>query len=346
MINFTFSRCEVVGTTREVLPFNTTSSGAFSLSTNSLWLGTSDGLYEATIDANSNIVIGNATVVFEEVLAVAWRSNILPSKDYSSSAPFIFDAKSREKRFISSSVDNYMMSFFSRNSAWFQQRHENYRGHQDVPFGLLVVGTMKRLYFYDGSRWWFEWVSVWGSGQGGVIDGPPTSIAVMSTGEIFISNNVSVSRLNTDYTFDRIGPLEGLPYNHVLSLHFNDYAALCPRAIVRVDDHSYDEDACSSKNSPSSGTLWIGTEKGFSLYDVRTLNFRGYFYGPRWHSGESILGVTSTGNNAVLHTDKGLTVVWPEEWTLKQKADHYQSMLARHTRPPGELRVFYHCVMN
>ena len=342
VIYFVLSRCEVVGTTREALPFTSTSSGAFSLSTKSLWLGTSDGLYEATIDPNSNIVLQNVTVVFEEVLAVAWRSNILPNKEYSSSAPFIFDGKTHDKRFTSSSVDNYMMTFLSRNSGWFQRRHESYRSHKDAPFGLLVVGTKERLYFYDGTTWWFEWVSVWGSGQGGVIDGPPTSIAVTSTGEIFISNNVSVSRLNTDYTFDRIGPLQGLPYNQILSLHFNDYTALCPKAIVRVDEHSDDDDddnddECSSKNSSSAGTLWIGTKKGFSLYDVATSKFRGYFYGPRWHSGESILGMTSTGYNVVLHTDKGMTVVWPEEWTLKQKADHYQNMLPRHTRPPGEL---------
>ena len=26
-------------------------------------------------------------------------------------------------------------------------------------FGLLVVTTAERLYFYDGFVWWFEWVS-------------------------------------------------------------------------------------------------------------------------------------------------------------------------------------------
>lgn len=335
----TLSRCEVIGSTVEPLPFDHVSSGAYSLSTNSLWLGTTNGLYETIIDSNSDIVIQNISVVFEEVLVVAWRSNILPSKDYSSSAPFIFDTHysvSQQTGFISSSVDNCITSILSQSSEWQLRRTQSYRSYRNIPFGLLVAGTKDRLYFYDGTKWWFEWVSVWESGQGGVIDGPPTSIAVASTGAIYISNNVSVSRINTDYTFDRVGPLQGLPYNNVLSLHFASYAALCPKALVNVNDGSNHNDACNSKTSPSLGTLWIGTKKGFSLYDVSTSRFRGYFYGPRWHSGESILGITSAGNDiTVLHTDKGLTVVWPEEWTLKKKADHYQSMLSRHTRPPG-----------
>ena len=339
LFSSTLFRCEISGATKEPLPFDYATSGAFSLSTNSLWLGTSSGLYEAVIDSSTDIIIQNITVVFEAVLAVAWRSNILPSKDYSSSAPFVFDTSysvSQQTGFISSSIDNHITSILSQNSEWFLRRTQNYRSHRNIPFGVLVVGTEDRLYFYDGSKWWFEWVSVWVNGQGGVIDGPPTSIAVSSTGAIFISNNVSVSRVNTNYTFDRIGPLQGLPYNNLLSLHFASYATLCPKAIMHVDKELDTSDACNAKDSPSSGTLWIGTKKGFSLYDIGTSRFKGYFYGPRWHSGESILGITSAGNDIiVLHTDKGLTVVWPEEWTLKKKADHYQSMLSRHTRPPG-----------
>ena len=334
------SRCEVVGSTKEdTLPFNSISSGAFSLSTNSLWLGTSDGLFEAIVDLNSNLIIQNASVVFDEVLAVAWRSNIIPNRYFSSNAPFIFDTESlsdQEKGYISSSVDNHLMNVLTGKAEWYIRSKHNYRSHRNIQFGLLVVGTRERLYFFDGSRWWFEWVSVWGSGQGGVIDGPPTSIAITSTGVIYISNNVSVSRINTDYTFDRIGPLQGLPYNQVQSLHFADYAALCPEAVLQ-EGHEWDKsDACNSKDSPSLGTIWIGTKKGYSLYDIRTSSFKGYFYGPRWHSGETILGITSAGDDiVVLHTDKGLTVVWPEVWTLEKKAGHYQSMLARHTRPPG-----------
>ena len=338
-------RCEVVGSTKESLPFRSISSGAYSLSTNSLWLGTSNGLYEAIIDSDSDIVVQNVSIVTEEVLAVAWRSNVLQNKDFSSSAPFIFDSRSspsQQAGFISSSIDNRFIDILSGNSEWFLRRHQNYRSHKSIPFGLLVVGTKDRLYFYDGSKWWFEWVSVWGSGQGGVIDGPPTSIAVTSTGAIYISNNISVSRINTDYTFDRIGPLQGLPYNKIKSLHFADYAALCPKTMVEVGKDSDMVDGCNSKNSPSAGMLWIGTEKGFSLYDIRTSTFKGYFYGPRWHSGEAIVGVTAAGNDiVVLHTDKGLTVVWPEEWTLHKKAEHYQSMLARHTRPPGIVYLMY-----
>ena len=316
------------------------SSGAFSLSTNSLWLGTPLGLFEVIIGLNSNLIVQNITVVFDEVLAVAWRSNIIPNRDFSSNAPFIFNSESfssQEKGYISSSVDNYLMNVLTGKAEWYMRHHQNHRSHRNIQFGLLVVGTRERLYFFDGAQWWFEWISVWGSGQGGVIDGPPTSIAVTSTGAIYISNNVSVSRINTDYTFDRIGPLQGLPYNQVLSLHFADFAALCPKVVLQVGHKSKESDKCNSEDSPSLGTIWVGTKKGYSLYDIRTSSFRGYFYGPRWHSGEAVLGITSAGSGdvVVLHTDKGLTVVWPETWTLAKKAEHYQRMLPRHTRPPG-----------
>ena len=333
-------RCDIVGSTKDPLPFNSVTSGAFSLSTNSLWLGTSHGLFEAIIGPNSNIILQNATVVFEEVLAVAWRSNIIPNRDFSANAPFIFDSESfsdQDEGYVSSSVDSYLMNVLTGKAEWYIRHNKhNHRSHRNIQFGLLVVGTRERLYFFDGAKWWFEWISVWRSGQGGVIDGPPTSIAITSTGAIYISNNVSVSRINADYTFDRIGPLQGLPYNQVLSLHFADFAALCPKVVLQVGHKSEESDGCNSKDSPPLGTIWIGTKKGYSLYDVRTSRFKGYFYGPRWHSGEAVLGVTSAGDDVVvLHTDEGLTVVWPEEWTLAKKAEHYQSMLPRHTRPPG-----------
>ena len=329
-----------MGSTKDPLPFNSVTSGAFSLSTNSLWLGTSHGLFEAIIGPNSNIILQNATVVFEEVLAVAWRSNIIPNRDFSANAPFIFDSESfsdQDEGYVSSSVDSYLMNVLTGKAEWYIRHNKhNHRSHRNIQFGLLMVGTRERLYFFDGAKWWFEWISVWRSGQGGVIDGPPTSIAITSTGAIYISNNVSVSRINADYTFDRIGPLQGLPYNQVLSLHFADFAALCPKVVLQVGHESEESDGCNSKDSPPLGTIWIGTKKGYSLYDVRTSRFKGYFYGPRWHSGEAVFGVTSAGDDVVvLHTDEGLTVVWPEEWTLAKKAEHYQNMLPRHTRPPG-----------
>ena len=85
-----------------------------------------------------------------------------------------------------------------------------------------------------------------------------------------------------------------------------------------------------------AGTVWVGTKKGYALYDVGAQTFRGYFFGPRWHSGQSILGFAGCcGEGVVVLSDQGISVVEPEEWTLQRKAAHYQAMLERHTRPPG-----------
>ena len=200
-------------------------------------------------------------------------------------------------------------------------------GTADGPgFGLLVVTTEEKIYFYDGHLWWFEWVSVWGRGLGGVVDGPPVTLTFVPTGELYIGNNVSLSRLNINYTFDRLGPLEGLPYHHILSLHFSRFTPLSPPLTQPFFPHL----------SSSNGTLWIGTEKGYSLFDVGTSHFTTYHYGPRWLPGESVLDIANIGLDIfVLMTEEGLAVTRGEEWTLKRKADHYQQMIERHTREPG-----------
>lgn len=194
-------------------------------------------------------------------------------------------------------------------------------------FGLLVVSTKERVYFYDGAMWWFEWVSIWYKGQGGAFDGPPSALSFALSGELFIGNNVSLTQVNINYTFDRLGPQQGLPYNQICSLYHSSHNPQIPPAVMRSNE---------VYNAGTDGTLWVGTSKGFALFDVSSSVFRHYFYGRRWHPGESVLGFAGSGGNAtVVVTDRGIAVVHPQLWTLEEKAAHYQAMVKRHTRPPG-----------
>lgn len=190
-------------------------------------------------------------------------------------------------------------------------------------FGVLVVGTRDKLYFYDGSQWWFEWISVWETGLGGLVDGVSTAMTFGPSGELYIGNNVSLTRVNINYTFDRIGPLEGLPYNHVTSLHVSSYSPSNPPPMGPATPPSL------------VGTLWIGTAKGYTLFDIQRSKFLGYFNGPRWLPGGALLSITRSSSAVVVLTQQGLAVVHPEMWTLAMKARHYQAMLQRHTREPG-----------
>ena len=282
-------------------------------------MGTDTGLYLATtklptpLDVSEelffdgDIVISNVTEVEGQVQTLLWRSSV-------STVP-------KNSAFI---LVPGAGNALQKSSAFFTYQGTKGFKNQDL-FGVLVVGTKDRLYFYDGQHWWFEWVSVWGVSLGGVIDGPPTAMAVGTAGEIYIANNVSMTRINIDYTFDRIGPLQGLPYNQLRSLCFVNYQPTAPHPTRGHKDRI-----------SNSGMLWIGTGRGYALFDLQSSEFKHYFYGPRWHSGEEIRAIASVGGaGVVMVTDGGLTFVTPEEWTLAKKAAHYQKMLARHTREPG-----------
>lgn len=320
----TQSSCDIVATSTEFLALGTVNAAVVSLSTSGLWIGTEDGLYAATCQGG-NITLQNATIeVDEPVQTLAWRGCISGSNTHPKVAPLFFDPE------VSNSPQDYLTSTachgVQKSSS--HSRTKKQKPPQECTFGLLVVGTENKLFFHNGTSWWFEWVSVWYYGAGGVVDGVPTGLTFSSAGELFISNNVSVSRLNVNYTFDRIGPLQGLPYNQANAVYFSDYTTLYPHPSKKRD----------KRTGNAVGTLWIGTSKGFTLFDVASSKFVGYFYGPRWHPGETVLGIASGGKSTtVVLTDGGIAVVHPEEWTLEQKAKHYQAMLERHTRPPGAL---------
>ena len=194
------------------------------------------------------------------------------------------------------------------------------RGQDDSDFGLLVAGTRERIYFYDGKHWWFEWVSLREEGLGGVVDAPPTAMTFGPSGELYIANNISLIRVNINYTFDRI---DGLPYHHITSLHVSPYTPVAPPPIGPTPPPSL------------LGTLWIGTTKGYTLFDIQRSEFRGYFYGPRWLPNGAVLSMAGSRGGVVILTDEGMAVVHPEEWTLAGKALHYQDLLERHIHAPG-----------
>ena len=298
-------------------------SAVVSVSDGTLWLGTDSGLY-SIVRNDDMLSVNNVTSVEASVTTLAWRTSLFTSGKHGTQRrrAFFLDP------LATPSSSEYLAHTGSGGLHSTRSRPHRESSSRRATFGLLVVGTADRIYFFNGEMWWFEWVSIWYSGQGGAIDGTPSSLSFTLTGDLFIGNNVSLTGVNSNYTFDRLGPLQGLPYNQILSLYHSAYSPLSPPAMVRS--------LPPSKTTSSGGTLWIGTTRGFALFDVSSRQFQHYFYGNRWHPGERVLGFAgSGGNGTVVLTDRGMAVVYPRLWTLEEKAGHYQTMLDRHTRSPG-----------
>ena len=204
------------------------------------------------------------------------------------------------------------------SSEFWQQRNNG-----EMLFGLLVVGTADKVYFFDGKLWWFEWVSSQSTGLEGLMDGAPTAMTFVPSGELYIASNASLMRVNINYTFDYIGALDGLPYNQLTSLHHSNYSPVYPPLVGPAPPAS------------KHGTLWIGTSKGYTLFDIRSSKFIGYYNGPRWLPGGSVVSMVGSGSRVAVLTEEGVAVVHPEHWTLTRKAKHYHAMLYRHIREPG-----------
>ena len=227
--------------------------------------------------------------------------------------------------FFDPTVENHLQEVFASSSRHGIQWTGSYwsRKKSEQDFGVLVVGTEERLYFYDGRKWWFEWVCAPEAGLGGLVDAVPTALTFGPSGELYVANNVSLLRVNINYTFDRIGPLEGLPYNQLTSLHVSPFSPSSPPLVGPAPPDSL------------VGTLWVGTAQGYTLFDIQSSKFVGYYNGPRWLPGGRVLDMAKSGPAVVLLTQQGLAVVYPESWTLAMKARHYEAMLERHTKPPG-----------
>ena len=298
------------------IPFDYATSSTYSLSDGTLWLGTNLGLYNLSWNMDEGMSLANySSVGSQPVLSLAWRSLITEATDSKvGREQFAFIARP--------GVHNHLQESFACSCASGVRWAGSYWG-QKQEFGLLVVSTKDRLHFYDGSRWWFEWVSAWKGGRGGVIDGTAEAMTFGPSGELYLANNVSLARLNINYTFDRISPLQGLPYNQLTSLYISPYVAKNPHPLGPAPPSS------------QAGTLWVGSTKGYALFDIQNSKFIGYHSGPRWLPGNRVQGLVGSGRGVVVVTEKGVAIVYPEEWTLEKKAGHYQSMLSRHIRPPG-----------
>ena len=323
-------RCSVTAKLSEDSPleWNEVIAAVVSVSDGQLWLGTDVGLF-ALVQRDNQITLRNISSVEGELTTLAWRSALADREKHVNKYAFLLKpgiTKMPRQLLLHSDGSGVHVHHTSR---------EQSRTFRKASFGLLVVGTKERIYFHDGVMWWFEWVSGWYNGNGGVIDGSPSALSFTSTGSLFIGNNVSLTQLHINYTFSRLGPLQGLPYNQIQSLYHSPYNAHRPPALLHFE---------SDYAPGSDGSLWVGTEKGFALYDMSEQKFQHYFYGNRWHPGEAVLGFAGTGSNAtVVLTDGGIAVVYPQLWTLAEKAEHYHTILERHIRPPGMSSV-HECV--
>lgn len=306
----------------DIILFDAVLSSCYSLADDTLWIGSSQGLFKLIHEREEGeegegvgcISLTNISEVVGAVQTLAWRSEVTDHvmSRHPQRRPFILRSGAR----------NIVQDVYASSNQHSSQWTASWNGQKEEPrFGVLVVGTAEKLYFHDGQQWWYEWVAM--SDVGGLIDGPPIALTFAPSGELYIANNASLTRLNINYTFDRIGPLHGLPYHQLTSLHLSSLAPCSPPLVG------------PSPPSSLAGTLWIGTAKGYTLFDVKSSKFVGYYNGPRWLPGGSVLSVIGSRSHVLILTEEGVAEVHPQLWTLNSKARHYQAMLKRHTRVPG-----------
>jgi hypothetical protein len=307
--------CDVVYTWSS-LDLPTVLSSVYSASDSLLWIGTMEGLYclNTTYHEDNDTLVSLVPDIDGPVVSLAWRSNLIGKQGLGLTNHAFLLTNS---------------SCLTKQDVSFNTGHFVYTGQSNGPgFGVLVVGTPKRIYFYDKKMLWFEWVSNWNGNLRGVVDGVPTSLSFVPTGELYIGCNVSMSRLNINYTIDRIGSIEGLPYNQVMSLHYVPFNIQEPLLLQPVLSKTF--------QSTGRGLLLVGTKKGFSMYDVGSGKFVGYRYGSRWLPGNEVRSIGSLrGGVFVMLTESGVGVISAEDWTLERKATHYLSMIKDHIRSPG-----------
>lgn len=356
------------------LDFGQVSAVTISASSSQMWIGSDKGLYVSAITSTSVTVPVKVTSVDGPVYSIAWRSPLgvsmvtkvdIPNEKWSGrdllklcteelvaklqdrddlKLPCVFKrtnfiTNSSAQLHIGTSSTYTTSGRHTGNSTLLEMwDHRKLSSGQllislarkqpteaDL-FGLLAVGDGWKLHFFDGKQWWFEWASRWRDGLGGVVDGPVTSLAFVPTGELFIGNNVSVSRLNVNYTIDRLGPLQGLPTGNITSLTF-----------LSTSYHYPDPFLGKRWGGEELGSVVMATEQGMIIFDVATSEFVAYFFGRRWLPGNFVTMATSVSTDTIVAvSDKGWAIIRAEDWTLRQKAMHYQAILPRHTRPPGE----------
>ncbi len=111
---------------------------------------------------------------------------------------------------------------------------------------------------------------------------------------------VNIRYLNA--SIDRIGWLQGLPFNSTTSL-----------AVTPSD-------------------LWVGTARGLARFNFGQKGWS-YYYLQRYLPGASaVRSVAVGGSVAAVATDGGVVLLESQLWTLSKKAALFEDILARHDR--------------
>lgn len=128
--------------------------------------------------------------------------------------------------------------------------------------------------------------------------GPNPSSLAFGDDALLVIGGEECVHLYTDNGLQRVDGNEGLPYNHIKQVSFE----------------------------PGGLAAWLATDKGVIRDDH-------YYVGPRWQTGEAVSCIDAFNGGAVFAGDKGVNIIRLEDWTLAQKAAHFQAQVyPRHDR--------------
>jgi hypothetical protein len=196
--------------------------------------------------------------------------------------------------------------------------------------GRVAVGSERKLYIYDYStiqlvRW--EWTTDVASGQGGVFDGPIAALSYDLHGSLWVGTATCLNLMYSDGTVSRIAGEQGLPMGNHTAMDASHW---------RVGEGPPQQ----------SAGLWVGSKMGVMLarrkpaacsdFEVMSVceDFEWhYLNGPRWLPGYTVRSIAVVDAvTVVVVTDTGIAVLEQQEWTLRRKAEHYETILPRHDR--------------
>ncbi|MDP8242612.1 MAG: hypothetical protein P9L94_00915 [Candidatus Hinthialibacter antarcticus] len=125
----------------------------------------------------------------------------------------------------------------------------------------------------------------------------PSSLAYGDDGSLVIGGEECVHLMGAN-GLQRIDGEDGLPYNHINQIFFE----------------------------PDGIAVWYATDKG-------VIRNKSYYVGPRWQTGERVSHIDAFEGGAVFADEKGVTIIRLNDWTLSQKAEHFQAQVyPRHDR--------------
>ncbi|EDQ89373.1 uncharacterized protein MONBRDRAFT_37087 [Monosiga brevicollis MX1] len=175
---------------------------------------------------------------------------------------------------------------------------------------FYAVGTEARVFRIDhhGAVLDWEWVTRLADGAGGVYGAPPRAMRCDARGQLFVANEISLNQRDSDGLVSRFDFKQGMPMNNASRLAIE----------------------------PGTEAVWVGTFNALLRYSrgQDDPDWR-YFHGDRFlpHDSNITALLAMDKDHVVVATPGGLAVLVWQEWTLRQKADHYYNILqARHNR--------------